>query len=74
MKIVTGVAAIQKWANEGRLGNVIITMETEDKRYQGKEAIKAHIREKDTRRFFCYGVSGKRYSQPCLDRCRGRIS
>jgi hypothetical protein len=40
------IAAIQKWANEGRLGNVIITMETEDKRYQGKEAIKAHIREK----------------------------
>lgn len=40
------ITSIEKWAHEGRLGAVAITHETEDKRPQGKEAIKAHIREK----------------------------
>jgi len=37
---------LKKWAKEGRLGNVVITFETEDKRSEGKEAIKEHIKNK----------------------------
>ena len=37
---------LNKWAKEGRLGNVAITFETEDKRAEGKEAIKEHIKNK----------------------------
>jgi hypothetical protein len=40
------IAKIQKWADEGRLGEVVITHETEDKRQQGKEAIRQHIKAK----------------------------
>ncbi len=38
------ITSIEKWASEGRLGNVAITHETEDKRPEGKEAIKQHIK------------------------------
>ena len=38
---------IKNWADEGRLGKgIVITHETEDKRLQGKEAIKQHIKSK----------------------------
>lgn len=40
------IASIEKWAEQNRLGKVLITHETDDKRPLGKEAIKAHIREK----------------------------
>lgn len=40
------IETIKKWAAENKLGPVVITHETEDKRQQGKEAIKNHIREK----------------------------
>jgi hypothetical protein len=37
---------MEKWAADGRLGKVAITHETEDKRTEGKEAIKQHIKSK----------------------------
>lgn len=37
---------IKKWAADKRLGDVVITHETEDKRQQGVQAIKKHIQEK----------------------------
>jgi len=37
---------IRKWAESGRLGDVTITHETEDKRHEGKKAIKEHIKNK----------------------------
>ncbi len=40
------INAIRKWADGGQLGNVTVTHETEDKRDQGKEAIKKHIMDK----------------------------
>lgn len=40
------IESIKKWAIEGKLGSVVITYETEDKRQNGKEEIKSHIREK----------------------------
>lgn len=40
------IDSIKKWATDGRLGNVVITHETEDKRGLGKEAIKQHIKSK----------------------------
>lgn len=40
------IKSIKKWAAEGRLGNVVITHETEDKRPEGREAIKQHIKAK----------------------------
>lgn len=40
------IDSIINWANNDRLGNVIITYETEDKRFQGKIAIKNYIKEK----------------------------
>lgn len=40
------IKSIEKWAADGRLGNVAITHETEDKRDEGKEAIKQHIKTK----------------------------
>lgn len=40
------IESIKKWAADKRLGDIIITHETEDKRQQGVEAIKKHIQEK----------------------------
>lgn len=40
------IASIKKWATDSRLGDVVITQETEDKRQQGKEAVKQHIKSK----------------------------
>ncbi|MCZ2129126.1 MAG: TIR domain-containing protein [Bacteroidia bacterium] len=40
------IASIKKWASDNRLGDVVITQETEDKRQQGKEAVKQHIKSK----------------------------
>lgn len=40
------ITSVQKWADDGRLGEVEITHETEDKRIQGKDAIKQHIKSK----------------------------
>jgi hypothetical protein len=40
------IASIKKWATDNRLGDVVITQETEDKRQQGKEAVKQHIKSK----------------------------
>lgn len=40
------IDAIKKWADNNRLGDVVITHETEDKRHLGKEAIKKHIESK----------------------------
>ncbi len=40
------IDSITKWANEKKLGDVIITHETEDKRQQGKEAVKQQIKNK----------------------------
>lgn len=37
---------IKKWAENGQLGNVKITHETEDKRHAGSAAIKQYIRKK----------------------------
>ena len=37
---------IKKWAKENKLGDVVINHETEDKRAEGKEAIKEHIKNK----------------------------
>lgn len=40
------IASIKKWASDNRLGDVVISQETEDKRQQGKEAVKQHIKSK----------------------------
>ena len=40
------IDSIKKWALDGRLGDVSITHETEDKRTLGKEAIKQYIKSK----------------------------
>lgn len=40
------IGAIKKWAVGGRLGDVVITHETEDKKRAGKEAIKKHLKTK----------------------------
>ena len=40
------INSIINWAEQNRLGNVIITHETEDNRQLGKEAIKQHIKSK----------------------------
>lgn len=40
------IDSIKKWAKDNRLGDVVITHETEDKRQQGKEEIKKHIKSK----------------------------
>ena len=40
------IDSIKKWAADNRLGDVVITHETEDKRQQGKEEIKKHIKSK----------------------------
>lgn len=40
------IDSIKKWAADNRLGDVVITHETEDKRQQGKVAIKNHIQSK----------------------------
>jgi len=37
---------IKNWAEQKRLGDVVITFETEDKRHIGVDAIKQHIRDK----------------------------
>ncbi len=37
---------IKRWASEKRLGDVVITHEIDDKRQQGKEAVKQHIKSK----------------------------
>lgn len=40
------IKSIKKWVANKQLGNVVITHETEDKRHEGKEAIKQHIKNK----------------------------
>lgn len=40
------IESIIKWVKDNKLGDVIITHETEDKRIEGKEAIKNHIQNK----------------------------
>ena len=40
------ITSIEKWASEGRFGNVAITHATKDKRAEGKEVIKQHIKSK----------------------------
>ena len=40
------IDTLKKWAAENRLGDVVITHETEDKRQQGKDAVKQHIKSK----------------------------
>ena len=40
------IDSIKKWVRDNRLGDVVITQETEDKRQQGKEAVKKHIQSK----------------------------
>ena len=40
------IDSIKKWVTDYRLGDVVITQETEDKRQQGKEAVKKHIQSK----------------------------
>jgi MTH538 TIR-like domain (DUF1863) len=40
------IDSIKKWAADKRLGDVVIIQETEDKRQQGKEAVKQHIKSK----------------------------
>jgi hypothetical protein len=40
------IETIKSWATGKRLGDVVITHETEDKRILGKEAIKHHIKTK----------------------------
>ena len=40
------IDTIKKWVSNNQLGNVVITHETEDKRQQGKEAVKRHIKSK----------------------------
>lgn len=40
------IVSIKKWATDNRLGDVVITQESEDKRQQGKEAVKQHIKSK----------------------------
>lgn len=37
---------IKDWAAKNRLGNVVITHETEDNRPKGKEAVKQHLEKK----------------------------
>ena len=40
------IVPIQKWVKKGLLGDVVITYEIEDKRQQGKEAVRQYIRKK----------------------------
>lgn len=40
------IETLKNWATRKRLGDVIITHETEDKRILGREAIKQHIKSK----------------------------
>ncbi len=40
------IKSIESWAIQNRLGNVVITSETEDKRHNGVDAIKRHIQSK----------------------------
>jgi hypothetical protein len=40
------IDSIKNWVKDNRLGDVVITQETEDKRQQGKEAVKKHIQSK----------------------------
>lgn len=40
------IETIKSWAMGKRLGDIVITHETEDKRILGKEAIKQHIKSK----------------------------
>lgn len=40
------INTIKEWAKQGRLGEVAITHETEDKRHEGKDAIKEHLKNK----------------------------
>lgn len=53
------ITSIEKWAAEGRLGNVVITHETEDKRHEGKEAIKQHIKSKIQGAAFIFVLVGQ---------------
>jgi len=40
------IDSIKNWVKDNRLGDIVITQETEDKRQQGKEAVKQHIKSK----------------------------
>ncbi len=53
------IKSIEKWSAEGRLGNVVITHETEDKRAEGKEAIKQHIKSKIQGAAFIFVLVGQ---------------
>jgi len=37
---------LEKWSNENKLGNIVFTYETLDKRQEGRRAIKQHILDK----------------------------
>lgn len=53
------IKSIENWASNGRLGNVSIIYETEDKRYEGKEAIKQHIKGKIQGAAFIFVLVGQ---------------
>jgi hypothetical protein len=53
------IKSIENWAASGRLGNVAITHETEDKRHEGKEAIKQHIKSKIQGAAFIFVLVGQ---------------
>lgn len=53
------IKSIENWAASGRLGNVVITHETEDKRHEGKEAIKQHIKSKIQGAAFMFVLVGQ---------------
>mgnify|MGYP003876134415 CR=1 FL=1 len=53
------ITSIEKWIADGRLGNVAITHETEDRRPEGKEAIKQHIKSKIQGAAFIFVLVGQ---------------
>jgi hypothetical protein len=53
------ILSIEKWAADGRLGSVAITHETEDKRAEGKEAIRQHIKSKIQGAAFIFVLVGR---------------
>lgn len=53
------ITSIEKWTADGRLGNVAITHETEDRRPEGKEAIKQHIKSKIQGAAFIFVLVGQ---------------
>lgn len=53
------IKSIENWAASGRIGNVAITHETEDKRHEGKEAIIQHIKSKIQGAAFIFVLVGQ---------------